>query len=135
MSRLTQELENEEEASEIEKIPLSFEQFYINKNKNLIKLHEKVFEEFKKVHNEVCEEVTHNYIAIRNEKGKNICEVHILKSKIRINTRVPKDETLLIGERVPNTHLWSLNYSVYFDNENYINKIIEILKDVYEQIK
>ena len=33
-----EELEDEEEASEIENTPLSFEQFYINKNKNLIEL-------------------------------------------------------------------------------------------------
>ena len=27
------------------------------------------------------------------------------------------------------------NYRVYFDNENEIDKIIEVLKDVYDQIK
>ena len=80
----------------------------------MIRLHEKLFKDFKKVYNEVYEEVRPNYIAIRNERGKNICEVHILKSKIRINTRVPKDETILIGEKVPDTHLWSLNYSIFW---------------------
>ena len=40
------ELEDEEAAADIENIPLSFEQFYINKNENLIKLHEKLFEKF-----------------------------------------------------------------------------------------
>ena len=130
-----EELEDQEEADKIENIPLSLEQFYINKNKNLIKLHEKLFKDFKKVHNEVYEEVKPNYIDIRNEKGKNICEVHILKNKIRINTREPKDETLLIGEKVPDTHLWSLNYSIFFDNEKDIDKVVEILKDVYQQIK
>lgn len=130
-----EELEDEEEASEIENTPLSFEQFYINKNKNLIKLHEKLFEKLKRVYNEVYEEVTPNYIAIRNEKGKNICEVHIYKSKILIITREPKKEELLIGEKVPEKYLWSLNYRVYFDNENEIDRIIEVLKDVYDQIK
>ena len=130
-----EEIEDQEEADEIENIPLSLEQFYINKNKNLIKLHEKLFKDLKKVYNEVYEEVKPNYIAVRNEKGKNICEVHILKSKIRINTRVPKDETLLIGKKVPDTHLWSLNYSIFLDNEKDIDKVVEILKDVYQQIK
>ena len=65
-----EEIEDEEEASDIENTPLNFEQFYINKNENLIKLHEKLFDEFKKIHNEVYEEVTPNYIAIRNKKGK-----------------------------------------------------------------
>ena len=130
-----EEIEDEEEAADIENTPLNFEQFYINKNENLIKLHEKLFDEFKKIHNEVYEEVTPNYIAIRNKKGKNICEVHIYKSKILIITREPKNESLLIGEKVPEKYLWSLNYRVYFDNENEIDKIIEVLKDVYDQIK
>lgn len=130
-----EELQDQEEASEIENIPISLEQFYTNKNKNLIILHEKLFKDFKKVYNEVYEEVKPNYIAIRNERGKNICEVHILKTKIRINTRVPKDETLLIGEKVPDTYLWSLNYSVFLDNEQDIGKVVEILKDVYQQMK
>mgnify|MGYP006883033111 FL=1 len=47
-----EELEDEEEASEIENTPLSFEQFYINKNKNLIELHEKLFEKLKRVYKE-----------------------------------------------------------------------------------
>ena len=130
-----QELADEEEAAEIENTPLTFEQFYINKNERLIKLHEKLFDKFKKIHNEVYEEVTPNYIAIRNVKGKNICEVHIYKTKILIITREPKNESLLIGEKVPEKYLWSLNYRIYFDNENEIDKVVEVLTDVYDQIK
>lgn len=130
-----EEIEDEEEAADIENTTLNFEQFYINKNEKLIKLHEKLFNEFKSIHNEVYEEVKPNYIAIRNEKGKNICEVHIYKSKILIITREPKNKKLLIGEKVPEKYLWSLNYRVYFDNEKDIDTVVEILKDVYEQIK
>lgn len=130
-----EELEDEEEAADIENTPLNFEQFYINKNEKLIKLHEELFNRFKKIHSEIYEEVTPNYIAIRNEKGKNICEVHIYKTKILIITREPKNENLLIGEKVPDKHLWSLNYRVYFDKESEIDKVVEILKDVYDQIK
>lgn len=130
-----EELADEEAAAEIENTPLTFEQFYINKNERLIKLHEKLFDKFKKIHNEVYEEVTPNYIAIRNVKGKNICEVHIYKTKILIITREPKNESLLIGEKVPEKYLWSLNYRIYFDNENEIDKVVEVLTDVYDQIK
>lgn len=130
-----EELEDEEEAANIENTPLNFEQFYINKNDKLIKLHEELFNRFKKIHSEIYEEVTPNYIAIRNEKGKNICEVHIYKTKILIITREPKNENLLIGEKVPDKYLWSLNYRVYFDKESEIDKVVEILKDVYDQIK
>lgn len=127
-----EELEDEEEAANIENTPLNFEQFYINKNDKLIKLHEELFNRFKKIHSEIYEEVTPNYIAIRNEKGKNICEVHIYKTKILIITREPKNENLLIGEKVPDKYLWSLNYRVYFDKESEIDKVVEILKDVYD---
>ena len=130
-----EELADEEAAAEIENTPLTFEQFYINKNERLIKLHEKLFDKFKKIHNEVYEEVTPNYIAIRNVKGKSICEVHIHKTKILIITREPKNESLLIGEKVPEKYLWSLNYRIYFDNENEIDKVVEVLTDVYDQIK
>lgn len=130
-----EELADEEEASEIENTPMNFEQYYINKNEKLIKLHEALFDKFKSIHNEVYEEVTPNYIAIRNGKGKNICEVHIYKTKILIITREPKNEELLIGERVPDKYLWSLNYRIYFDNEESLEKVVAVLSDVYNQIK
>ena len=52
-----------------------------------------------------------------------------------IITREPKNESLLIGENVPEKYLWSLNYRIYFDNENEIDKVVEVLTDVYDQIK
>ena len=130
-----EELADEEEASEIENTPMNFEQYYINKNEKLIKLHEALFDKIKSIYDEVYEEVTPNYIAIRNGKGKNICEVHIYKTKILIITREPKNEELLIGERVPDKYLWSLNYRIYFDNEESLEKVVAVLSDVYNQIK
>lgn len=130
-----EQLCDEQEAAEIENMDLTLEQFYVNKNENLIKLHEKLFAEFKKVHEEVYEKVTPNYIAIRNGKGRNVCEVHIYKSKILIITREPRNKDLLIGERVPKEYLWSLNYRVYFNSEKEIGEVVEVLNDVYNQIK
>ena len=83
----------------------------------------------------ICCYTSNNINIAQREELKNICEVHIYKSKILIITREPKNESLLIGEKVPEKYLWSLNYRVYFDNENEIDKIIEVLKDVYDQIK
>ncbi len=68
-------------------------------------------------------------MAIRNVKSKNICEVNIYKSKILIIKRVQKNERLLIGGKVPEKCLWSLNCRIYFDNENEIDKVVEILTD------
>lgn len=129
-----EEIEEEEVASEIESSPIDFEHFYINKNEKLVKLHELLFSEFQKLHEDVYEEVTPNYIAIRNGKGKNICEVHIYKSKILIVTREPRKENLLIGDKVPEKYLWSLNYRIYFDDEKDISKVNEVLDDVYKQL-
>lgn len=130
-----EELDDEQEASEIESIPIDFEQYYTNKDEKLVKLHENLFNEFKAKYNDIYEEVKPNYIAIRNKNGKNICEVHIYKSQILIVTRIPNNQDLLIGEKVPDKYLWSLNYKIYFNNESDIEKIVDVLCDVYEQIK
>ena len=130
-----EEIEDEEEAAKIENTLLDLEQFYLNKNQRLTKLHELLFKRFKDVHNEVYEEVKPNYIAIRNGKGKNICEVHIYKTQLMIVTREPKSNDLKIGVRVPDNYLWTLNYKIYFDKEEEIDNVVKVLKDVYEQIK
>ncbi len=129
------EIEDEERANEIEDIPLTLETFYINKNQKLVELHELLFKKFKEIHKEIYEEVKPNYIAIKNEKGKNICEVHIYKTQLMIVTREPKNDNLKIGNKVPDNYLWTLNYKIYFDNKKDINNIINVLLDVYEQIK
>ena len=95
------EIEDEQKASEIEKTPIDFSSFYINKNKKLINLHEMLFNKFQSLHKGVYEEVTPNYIAIRNERGKNVCEVHLYKSKVGIITREPKNKDLQIGIKLP----------------------------------
>lgn len=129
-----EEIEEEEVAAEIESSPIDFEHFYINKDEKLVRLHKLLFSEFQKMHEDVYEEVTPNYIAIRNGKGKNICEVHIYKSKILIVTREPRKENLLIGDKVPEKYLWSLNYRIYFDDEKDVSKVNEVLDDVYKQL-
>lgn len=129
------EIEDEERANEIEDIPLTLENFYINKNQKLIELHELLFKNFKEVHKEIYEEVKPNYIAIKNKNGKNICEVHIYKTQLMIVTREPKNDNLKIGTKVPDNYLWTLNYKIYFSNEKDIDNVVNVLLDVYEQIK
>ena len=129
------ELEDEERANEIEDIPLTLETFYTNKNQKLVELHEMLFKKFKEIHKEIYEEVKPNYIAIKNEKGKNICEVHIYKTQLMIVTREPKNDNLKIGNKVPDSYLWALNYKIYFNNEQDVDNVVNVLLDVYEQIK
>ena len=131
-----EEIEDEYEAAEIEKKAIDFDSFFINKNEMMIKLYKQLFQKFQLIHNDVYEELTPNYIAIRNERGKNICEVHLnTKSKIYLYTRIPKNPDLQIGEKVPDTYLWSLNYKIYFSTEEELDKVVMVLSDVYEQIK
>ena len=94
-----------------------------------------LFNKFQSLHKGVYEEVTPNYIAIRNERGKNVCEVHLYKSKVGIITREPKNKDLHIGIKLPDNYLWSLNYKILFDTEEEIDDIVKVLADVYNQIK
>ena len=45
----------------------------------------------------------------------------------------------MIGEKLPDTYLWSLNYRVYVNNKSDLDeksdKIVKILLSAYEQIK
>lgn len=129
------EIEAEQEATEIENTPIDFKSFYINKNEKVIKLHELLFEKFHKRYNDLYEEITPNYIAIRNEKGKNVCEVHLYKNKICIVTREPLEQKLKIGNKVPDTYLWALNYKIFLENDEQIDLVVDALSDVYKQIK
>lgn len=74
-----------------------------------------------------------NYIAIRENK-RNYAEFHVLKNEIKILTKVPKEEELLIGEDKPNTG-WSLSYETRLSTETDIPFIVRIIKESLEQIK
>lgn len=128
------EIEDEQEASEIENTPIDFKSFYINKNEKVIKLHEKLFERLHDVYEDLYEEVTPNYIAIRNGRGKNLCEVHLQKNKVCIITREPIIAETKLGNKLPDTYLWTLNYKIIFDDEKEIDEVVEVLMDVYSQI-
>lgn len=86
-------------------------------------------------HKEIYEEVKPNYIAIKNRNGKNIWEVHIYKTQLMIVTREPKNDDLKIGTKLPDNYLWTLNYKIYFNSEKDIDNVLNVLLDVYEQIK
>ena len=78
--------------------------------------------------------MTPNYIALRNEHGKNVCELHLYKSRLLIQTRIPSDPELQIGEKVPDNYLWALNYKINVVTQNDIPKAVQALVDVYNQI-
>ena len=52
-----------------------------------------------------------------------------------IVTREPKNDDLKIGTKLPDNYLWTLNYKIYFNSEKDIDNVLNVLLDVYEQIK
>lgn len=67
-------------------------------------------------------------------KQRQFANIYIQKAKIRIETLVPL-RNYNIGENVPDTHKYTLNYRTdIFENED-IEKVKGIILDSYNQIK
>lgn len=122
------------EAEEIDKIKYDLSTYLSNKQKDIIDLHDLVFNEIKHILPNVYEEATPNYIALRNEKGKNICEFHLYKNRLLIITREPLNNEFKIGEKVPDNYLWALNYKINVLSKDDVSKTVQALVDVYNQI-
>ena len=84
------------------------------------------------------ETATKHYIALRClETNKIIAEIHIQNSKrkILIQTRAPKDESLQIGEILPESYLWSLNYRIFLSEDEEYSTLIELLVQIFDMLK
>lgn len=126
---------NETEVEEIDNIDYDIDTFLSNKNPEVIKVYELIFKDMKARLPEVYQKATPNYIALRNENGSNICEFHLNKSRVLVQTRVPLNTKLQIGEKVPDNYLWALNYRINVYKKDEIQKVVEALLDVYNQLK
>lgn len=71
---------------------------------------------------------TNDHISLRTQ-GKVLAEVHIQKAKIKVLTRVPNNPNYLIGTKVPDTHNWTLNYSIDFSDDSNIETIANAIID------
>lgn len=71
---------------------------------------------------------TNDHISLRTQ-GKVLAEVHIQKAKIKILTRVPSNTEYLIGTKVPDTHNWTLNYSIDFSDDSNIETVVNAIID------
>lgn len=123
-----------EEAAEIDKIKYDISTYLSNKSEKVISIYKNISETILNKLGDTYLEATPNYIALRIQNSKTICEFHLQKNKLLIHTRIPNDERLLIGEKVPDTYLWTLNYKIYVYNEEDVEKTIKVLIDVYNQI-
>ena len=123
-----------EEAAEIDRIKYDISTYLSNKNEKVISLYKNISETILNKLEDTYLEATPNYIALRIQNSKTICELHLQRNRLLIQTRIPLADELLIGEKVPDTYLWTLNYRVYVYNEENIEKAVRVLMDVYNQI-
>ena len=130
-----EEPSTKEEADEIASTPYESKNLLANKNAIVIELYKKIVDAMKQKFKGLSEKTTPNYIALRNERKQNICEFHFQKTKLLITTREPKTKTFKEGFKVPDTYLWALNYKYYISDVDKVNDAVDLLTDVYEQIK
>ena len=126
---------DKEEADAIDETPYKKADYLANKNPAVIDLYNRLEEEIRKELKDIYDKTTPNYIAFCNKSGRNVFELHLQKSKLMILTKEPKNSELLIGEKIPDSYLWSLNYRFYISTIEEIEKAVQIFKDVNNQFK
>ena len=76
---------------------------------------------------------TADYISWSIDGGRQFANFYIQKKKIRILTLEPIKKHNL-GESVPDTHLWTLNYQTDIFNENDIEEARKIICESYSKV-
>ena len=76
---------------------------------------------------------TADYVSWRIDGGRQFANFYIQKKKIRILTLEPTKKYDL-GENVPDTHLWTLNYQTDIYSENDIEEAENIIHDSYDKL-
>ena len=96
------------------------------------KLRETMFECFDDVYTGATSYYTHWYVS--GTRDRQFANIYIQKKKIRIETLIPT-KPCEIGEKLPDTHGYTLNYKTEISSEEDIEKVKGIILDSYEQIK
>lgn len=76
---------------------------------------------------------TADYISWSIDGGRQFANFYIQKKKIRILTLEPVRKYSL-GECVPDTHLWTLNYKADVYSEDNIEVVKNIIHDSYKKL-
>lgn len=104
------------------------------KNHEMLALYQKlraaVFDSFE----EAGTGATADYISWNVSGRRQFAIFYIQKKKIRILTLTPRNNHS-VGEVVPDSHLWTLNYQTDISTDSDIEKVKGILFDSYSQIK
>ena len=110
-------------------------EFLKTKDLYMVKYYDKIFNALLERIPSLYETATKHYIALRcSETNKILAEVHIQNSKrkILILTKPPKDESLNVGEVLPDTYLWSLNYRIFLNEDANYSKLVDLLVHVLD---
>ena len=94
------------------------------------KLRETVFENLENVGTAA----TADYVSWNVGGKRQFANFYIQKKKIRILTRTPMGKHT-VGETVPDTHLWTLNYQTDICSSTDIEKVKGVLLESYNQVK
>lgn len=104
------------------------------KNYEMVALYEKMKETVFKSFENIGTGATADYVSWNVGGKRQFANFYIQKKKIRVLTLAPKSEQA-IGERVPDTHLWTLNYQMDISSNADIEKANGVLVESYRQIK
>ena len=110
------------------------EKYLLNcKNKDMIDLYMKLRSVTFNTLKCVATAATADYISWRLNGGRQFANFYIQKKKIRMLTLEPIREYHL-GETVPDTHLWTLNYQTDIFSESDIDEAKHIIYESFRKI-
>lgn len=125
---------NAKEVSIVDRTKYNIADYLSDKSANVVRLYYLLLQAINKKLPEAYAEATPNYIALRNKTGHNICELHLQKKRILINSRIPTNPQLLKGKKVPDNYFWTLNYQTQITEASNIDSAVEIAVDSYRQM-
>ena len=119
----------------IRKSTATTEKIYLERSKNvdMINLYNQLRESVLSSFENVVTAATKDYISWRVDGGRQFANLYIQKKKIRILTIEPVGK-YTIGETVPDTHLWTLNYQTDIFSEKDICEVRKIILESYNRL-
>lgn len=103
------------------------------KNRDMVAIYEKLRETvFGNLEN-VGTGATADYVSWNVGGKRQFANFYIQKKKIRILTRAPLGKCP-VGETVPDTHLWTLNYQTDIYSSADVEKVKDVLLESYRHV-
>lgn len=128
------DLEKRMEISVSEEDSIKLTEYLKGKKTEMVDLYNALYHELKDKIPDLYEIATQSYIGWKNDIGKNIAEIRIQSSQIKIITIEPLTEENKIGEYLPNSYNWAKTYCIYLKKVDEIRKVAEAIFDAYNQM-